>query len=153
MSEAIFQINENQKGKTKAEVRHEFSLVVQNAASRAITKTIGELLPDVAFKTGRMRAAFEMAINRQFISQAGNSKINIEFNEAKFTQVMAEMFRGLNYIQHHWGGAPRTGATYYQKPNIPGTRPIMPREWSAALKRWFIVEFKKEASSRGFRVT
>lgn len=131
---AIFKVG-NKKNQTKIQVMNKIKSIVFESVSVAMGRATEKHLPDVALRTGALRAAMARGLFKQLSAQVGKTKIDINISLAEFTNE-------LEYLKYHWGVGP-SGKPSYANPTTALTKPIKPSEWTKTIKREFKTEFVK----------
>lgn len=128
-----------------AQVQTRIMSDINNAAAKAISRTIEIVFPSIAFDTGRLRAAFLNMLNdlNAIIIDEGELRINLDF---------ARMLLFADYAFEHIGGRPRhKGEYFYEHPTTQGTIPINPETIMIILEQQIFLAISTEFSRSGFQ--
>lgn len=115
--------------KGKVQIMEKIQRAVDRAAKMGVAQTVGELLPKVAYKKGRLTTGVQKMLDRQVASEKGKRKVTIKFDRDK---VVAVDKKGHNYAPYHMYPGGNYGRYYYH-PSTGGTAPIGVAQWNRTL--------------------
>lgn len=110
----------------KAQIMEKIQRGVDRAAKLGVAQTVGELLPKVAYKKGRLTSGVQKMLKQQVAAEKGKRRVTIKF---KKELVIAKTPKGHNYAPYHMYPGGIFGKYYYH-PTTPATAPIGVAEWN-----------------------
>lgn len=132
----------------KAQIMTRIQRAVDRSVKLGVAQTLGDLLPKVAYKKGRLTTGVDKMLKRQVAAEKGKRRMIIEF---KKELVVAKDPEGHNYASYHMYPGGNYGR-YYSHPSSGGTAPIGVALWNRTLHQNILKQIPNQMIKQGLVV-